>query len=499
MSIGITDEEQKIIIDILDKYKEYLFYFYGSRVKGTYEKTSDLDILIRGKQEMPLNTLEDIKQAFDESKLPYIVNFSDYHSINKTFYKKIEKDLFPYNWKECKLGDLCKIKGGKRLPSGKNLTTKPNTHPYIRVRDLTNIKTLNLTPDFEYVDDEVQKTIDRYIVNTGDVIISIVGTIGLISIIGPTLDNANLTENCAKLIDLKGIDNHFLYYYLISNEGQQEINRNSVGAVQAKLPLYGIGDIRIILPPLEIQRKIAKVLSAIDDKIELNNSINNNLEQQAQAIFKSWFIDFEPFGGTMPKDWCNGNLADIAKDIICGKTPSTAKKEYYGNDIPFITIPDMHNNTYIIKTERYLSALGAESQINKLLPANSICVSCIATAGLVSLTSMNSQTNQQINSIIPKKEVSPYYVYMLLKSLSEKIIMLGSSGSTTCNLNKGQFAKIEIIIPSQQILDKFNELVKFLFEQIKNLQIENQQLVQLRDTLLPKLMSGEIDVDKVEV
>ena len=227
--------------------------------------------------------------------------------------------------------------------------------------------------------------------------------------------------------------------------------------------------------------------------------INNNLEQQAQAIFKSWFVDFEPFGGTMPKIWKNGTIEDLSQNIICGKTPSTSKKEYYGNDIPFITIPDMHNNTYVTKTERYLSRLGASSQKNKILPPNSICVSCIANAGLVSITAFYSQTNQQINSIIPAQEMSSYYIYLLLKSLSKKIIMLGSSGSTTCNLNKGQFAKIEVIIPDKNVLKKYDEIVSPLFESIKNNQLENEQLAQLRDTLLPKLMNGEIDVSKVDI
>jgi len=97
MTYGITKEEQNIIRSIFSKYKNYNFYYYGSRVKGTFEKTSDLDILIKGKSEMPLNTLADIKDEFDESSLPYIVNFADYHSITPEFYKRIEKDLIPYN------------------------------------------------------------------------------------------------------------------------------------------------------------------------------------------------------------------------------------------------------------------------------------------------------------------------------------------------------------------------------------------------------------------
>ena len=149
--------------------------------------------------------------------------------------------------------------------------------------------------------------------------------------------------------------------------------------------------------------------------------LNNNLEQQAQAIFKSWFIDFEPFNGIMPFDWSYGIIEDLALEIVCGKTPSTKKKEYYGKDIPFITIPDMHNSVYTIKTERSLSLTGANSQSKKTIPKNSICVSCIGTAGLVTLVSTPSQTNQQINSIIPKEDISPYFVYLLMKTKSDEI------------------------------------------------------------------------------
>ena len=272
-----------------------------------------------------------------------------------------------------------------------------------------------------------------------------------------------------------------------------------IGSAQKALTIIGIKGLSIKLPPLETQEKIAKVLSSLDDKIELNNKINQNLEQQAQAIFKSWFVDFEPFGGKMPEDWRIEDLNDLSKEIICGKTPSTKNKEFYGKDIPFITIPDMHGNVFVINTERYLSKNGADTQKNKFLPPNSICVSCIATAGLVSITSAISQTNQQINSIIPRNNNWVYYIYLNLKNLSKRIQMLGSSGSTTCNLNKGQFSKINILCPNENVINDFYNIVFPIFSQILVNQQENISLTQLRDTLLPKLMSGEIDVDKAEV
>lgn len=224
---------------------------------------------------------------------------------------------------------------------------------------------------------------------------------------------------------------------------------------------------------------------------------NCNLEQQAQALFKSWFVDFEPFGGKMPTDWVVGKVEDLSSSIVCGKTPSTKNKEYYGEDIPFITIPDMHNGVYTLTTERSLSILGASTQSNKTLPVNSICVSCIGTAGLVSFVPVESQTNQQINSIIPKKKFSPYYIFLLMQTMTEKINKLGQSGSTIVNLNKAQFASMEALVPSIEAMEEFDNITVPIFEMILKNQQENIRLTMLRDVLLPKLMDGEIDVSEI--
>ena len=214
-------------------------------------------------------------------------------------------------------------------------------------------------------------------------------------------------------------------------------------------------------------------------------------------LYKSWFIDFNPFNGQCPDSWTQGTIDDLVTDVICGKTPSTKKREYYGGKMPFITIPDMHGNVYITTTERYLTEDGAKSQPKKPLPINSIAVSCIGTAGLVSLISESSQTNQQINSIIPKENYSPYYIFLLMQTLSERINSLGQSGSTIVNLNKTQFGKIDVLIPSVEAMQKFDDIVKPLFSLILCNLKENIRLSELRDALLPKLMSGEINVSNI--
>ena len=294
-------------------------------------------------------------------------------------------------------------------------------------------------------------------------------------------------------------DRDFIYYLTRSPIFRNIAVKSMVGSSGRQRVQQGVlNDIELNLPPLEEQIKIGRILRGFDDKIELNNRMNKNLEEQAQAVFKSWFVDFEPWGGVMPTTWTTGTVSDISADVVCGKTPSTKVSAYFGEDIPFITIPDMHGVVYVTSTERSLSKVGAASQSSKTVPPNSVCVSCIATAGLVALTSVPSQTNQQINTILCKDGISPYFVYLTMVGMAEHIKMLGSSGSATSNLNKGQFSKIELIIPENSDMKEFAVLVNPLFAAIKANQQEKGLLTETRDTLLPRLMSGELHVSEIE-
>lgn len=298
----------------------------------------------------------------------------------------------------------------------------------------------------------------------------------------------------------EGIDADFVYYLISSPLVREPAIKSMVGSSgRQRVQTDVVQSIKVMVPTLEEQKAIAGILKLLDDKIAVNRKMNDNLLEQAQTLYKYWFIDCGPFDGIRPSDWDIGTISDLAKEIVCGKTPSTKVMEYYGSDIPFITIPDMHGNTYATTTERHLSILGANSQARKMLPKNSICVSCIGTAGLVTLVASESQTNQQINSIIPKDDYSPFYIYLLMQTLSEVINKLGQSGSTIVNLNKAQFGKIQIIVPSISVMKSFDDIVSPLFALILENQMENIHLSSLRETLLPKLMSGELDISAIDL
>ncbi len=401
-----------------------------------------------------------------------------------------------YNWGKIRLGDVCL--------TNINTYSSRDQWDFVHYLDTGNI-TSNCIDSIQHIDIKTEKLPSRAKrkVNYNNIIYSTVRPNQRhYGIIKEQPENFLVSTGFTVIeVDSDKVDADYLYFLLSSDsitESLSAIAEQSTSAYPSIKP-SDIENLEILLPTLSEQKQIACILKALDDKIALNQQINKNLEEQAQAIYKAWFMDFEPFDGEMPSDWSFGTLEDLGNKIVCGKTPSTKRKEYYDGEIPFVTIPDMHNQIFITETERYLSNQGAESQPTKTLAKNSVCVSCIGTAGLVSLISRDSQTNQQINSITPKDGISPYYVYHLMKSLSETIRQLGASGSTIVNLNKSQFAKIEATIPSVEVMKSFDEALNPVFELILSNQQMNIRLSALRDTLLPRLISGEIDVSGIDI
>lgn len=188
---------------------------------------------------------------------------------------ELEKEI-PVGWEVKPLANFCDVKGGKRLPKGKELNDEKNGNPYIKVADMSKSKFLILNDKFQYVESKVQKIISRYVVSQGDVIISIVGTVGLLNIIHETLNKANLTENCMKLTNMQKMNADFLYHFLSSSIGQQVIETRTVGGVQGKLPMYNIQAIPIIYPMEKLLSKFEKIISGI------NSSLKNCTSQNAK-------------------------------------------------------------------------------------------------------------------------------------------------------------------------------------------------------------------------
>ena len=179
-------------------------------------------------------------------------------------------DKLPEGYSIVSLDSLCTVKGGKRLPADCQLLDDPTEHPYIRVRDVGGSRYVCLTDQFQYIDEETHQAISRYIVNTGDIVISIVGTIGLLGKIHSSLDKANLTENCVKLAGIHTVTSDYLSYTLCYKKQIKEIDLLTVGAVQAKLPMYNIQSMKILVPPTKVISDFQKKMNALDEQIEAN-------------------------------------------------------------------------------------------------------------------------------------------------------------------------------------------------------------------------------------
>ena len=190
----------------------------------------------------------------------------------------------PEGWRKQRLDTICTVKGGKRLPADAELLDDPTEHPYIRVRDVGASRYVCLTDQFQYIDDETHQAIARYIVDTDDIVISIVGTIGLIGKIHSTLNKANLTENCVRLTGVKGVTPDYLYYTLCMKKNNREIELLTVGAVQAKLPMYNIQSIDIIIPPDDIIRRFQDRMDIFNSQIEANSLETQRLEELRNVL-----------------------------------------------------------------------------------------------------------------------------------------------------------------------------------------------------------------------
>lgn len=321
------------------------------------------------------------------------------------------------------------------------------------------------------------------LLESGDIIISARGTVGELSQLKRPMA---FNQSCYGIRARTGVNQDFLYYLL--KKSVNDLRRQSHGGVFNTITRSTFDVVSVGIPNLETQKKIANILGSLDEKIELNRRMNETLEQLGQALFRHYFVD-----NPESKNWRRGVVSDLG-EVVTGKTPSRKNQKLFGNEVAFLKVPDMHKTSIVIKTSDNLSLIGADSQKSKYIPKWSTCVSCIATVGVVSLAGKNMQTNQQINSIVPREACFKFFNYFLMQHKSDYIKTLASSGSATPNLNMGHFSNITVVMPDRELLKEFDTRVSHLFLQIENNLQENEILINIRNSLLPKLISGEIEI-----
>ena len=321
------------------------------------------------------------------------------------------------------------------------------------------------------------------ILKKGQLIISARGTVGEI---GQVTKDMAFNQSCYGLEGGENFNNNFLYYLL--KKKIKDIQGKGHGAVFNTITKETFNQIIIALPPLQEQTTIAQILSSLDEKIELNNKMNKTLEAIGQAIFKKWFVDGKK------EEW---EISIIGKELktILGGTPSRTKSEYWDGDINWINSGAINNFPLINPTEK-ISELGLNNSATQLMPRKTIVLPFVISVGKsvsMSILGTESAGNQSVLGIVPNEKFSSSFIYYYIQN-KKKEIYSSVTGGAQQHINKRNVDETTIIIPNEEILTKFDLLVEPLINLILKNALQNQTLSQIRDALLPKLMSGEVRI-----
>ena len=390
-------------------------------------------------------------------------------------------------WLKTSLLDMVELIGG-----GTPKTTKPEYWGgdinWLSVKDFNN--------ENRYVY-STEKTITEVGLNNSttkllkkdDIIISARGTVGELAMIPfPMAFN----QSCYGIRAKKGVDSTFLYY-LVKNSVRR-FKAITHGSVFDTITRDTFANIDVEIPDIGIQRRIAKILSDIDDKIEVNQRINKNLEQQAQAYFNELFVV-----NAVPT-WSECTLSDIGT-IVAGGTPSKSKPEYYAKQgIAWITPKDLavDKSKFISHGANDISELGFSKSSATKMPAGTVLFSSRAPIGYIAIAQNEVTTNQGFKSVVPNENIGTAYVYFLLKNLLPTIEGM-ASGSTFKEISGTGMKSVPTIMPDMSTIQRFNIFCEPIFKEQEVLEAENHRLSILRDSLLPKLMSGELDISDIDL
>ena len=364
-------------------------------------------------------------------------------------------------------------------------------------------------------EEDYNERVKRAIPEESDIIISREAPMGVVGII-PEGFQCCLGQRLVLLkIDKSKCIPTYLLYSLMSEYVQLQIRRiNRTGSIVSNLNISSLKELKILLHNFEEQSKIANILSAIDDKIQTNNQINQELEAMAKTLYDYWFVQFDfpdqngkPYkssGGKMvyhpelkreiPEGWGVEKIEDIAK-TGSGGTPKSTNVSYYSNgEIPWINSGELEQ-TVITSTSNFITEEGLNNSSAKLFPSGTILVAMYgATAGKVSFLTFEASTNQAICAIILKDIRMRYYLKNVIEDLYQYLVKL-STGSARDNLSQDMIKNIKVVIPSNDILDRYYDFSNNIIKEITKKQQENEQLTQLRDWLLPMLMNGQVKVE----
>lgn len=391
-------------------------------------------------------------------------------------------------WKEYKFSDVLideSISYGIVQPG----FYKANGVPIIRVNNIKN--GYISTDEVLRVDETVESKYQRTRLTGGELLITVVGSVGECAIVPNSLAGWNVARAVSVARIKSDFDKRFIKYCFQSEEIKHQLYGNTNDTVQPTLNLSSLKEIVFKLPSLKEQTAIAEALSSLDDKIDLLHRQNKTLEQLAETLFRQWFVE------EADENWQKDVLGNLF-DIGIGRTPPRKEQHWFStnpNDIKWVSIKDMGTSgIYIDTTAEYLTHEAVENFSVPVIPENTVMLSFKMTIGRLAITTEKMLSNEAIAHFKRKEKSNlfPEFLYLFLKTFRWE--QLGSTSSIVEAINSQMIKEMELIIPDEKKLNDFKEQMNPYFEKIKTNQRQIKSLTKLRDTLLPKLMSGEVRV-----
>lgn len=394
------------------------------------------------------------------------------------------------NWGNVELGNICEVvRGGSPRPIIDYITDEPDGVNWLKIGDVKETDKYFTHANEKIKPSGIPKTRE---VKAGELILSNSMSFGraFITLIDGYIHDGWLRLRC----DESKLDKEYLYYFLTSNLAQNQFKAIATGSVVNNLKSDTVKAVKIALPTLEEQKRIAEVLSMFDDKIKCNEEINKNLEEQAQALYREMFVNTT----NEQRRTCR---AEEYFDIAIGKTPPRKEHQWFTtnpSDVTWVSISDMGScGTYISRSSEQLTQEAIDKFNIKVVPSNTVLLSFKLTVGRIAITHGEMTTNEAIAHFKTDKSFINEYLYCYLKDFNYQT--MGSTSSIAIAVNSKIIKAMPFVIPADDEISRFHSVVGPMFEQILNNQLENDSLAEMRDTLLPRLMSGELDVSSLDI
>ena len=397
-------------------------------------------------------------------------------------------------WEDCNKVPLTELLSFIVDNRGKTVPTAPSGHKLIATNCVTNNTLFPVYDKIRYLSEETYQTWFRAHPIPGDILFVNKGTPGRVCLVPDPVDFCIAQDMIALRADESKIYPKYLFTVLRSREIQQQIYNTNVGDVIPHFKKQFLDQLLIPIPERSIQESIGDLYYVLSLKAERNKKINDNLEQQAQSYFQELFVD------NADPEWTTGTISDLGT-VVGGSTPSKAKPEYYTESgIAWITPKDLSINKskFISHGENDITELGLKNSSAAIMPEGTVLFSSRAPIGYIAIAAGEVTTNQGFKSVVPKPEIGTPFVYFFLKN-TLPVIEGMASGSTFKEVSGSTMKNVPAVIPDAETLAKFSDFCAPIFAQQRILEEQNQSLATLRDNLLPKLMSGEIDVSAVQL